>query len=461
MKRFYHQNTRRMPHLLICALTIIVLVHTTGRAQPVTLTIEDVVVQTLRNNPELESARLEMERSDALVKQAWGTALPSLNLDASYTRALKKPVFFLPGDFFGSPGTVRPVEIGSTNALSAAFSAKQVLFNSAVFIGVGAANIYSEAAREQYQVSRLEYITRARKAFYDVLVARQILDLALQTQTNVEANYKTVNLLAGQGLVSEYDLLRSEVTVENVKPEVINAENAYRLALNNLKNVMAVPVETEIEVKGELEYVPVPDSTLSSAREVMLDRNPLLTSLEYQTEFTDAVVSAQKSEYLPVLSAFGNYHYDAQSNEFNSLTNDVIASSQVGLSLSLNIFNGFQTTARVEQAQIEHKKSIELLSGTKQNLLTATEAVLLRLNKARRRIEAQGRTVDQAARGYQIATTRYANGLGTQLEVNDAQLALVQANVNKIEAVYEYAIASVELDQLIGQIPDYAQEEEL
>jgi outer membrane protein TolC len=431
-----------------------------GLGQPVTLTLEDVVIQTLRNNPEVESARLEMERAGALVREAWGNALPSLNLDAMYTRALKKPVFFLPGDFFGSPGTVRPVEVGSTNALVAAFSAKQVLFDATVFVGVGAANIYSKGASEQFRVTRIEFITRAKRAYYDVLVARQILDLALQTQANVEDNFKTVKLLAEQGLVSEYDLLRSEVTLENVKPEVINAENAYRLALNNLRNVMALPVETPISVEGSLEYVPVQDSILTSASDAMLERNPVLASLEYQTEFNDAVVSAQRSDYLPVLSAFGNYQYDAQSNEFGTLTDDVIASSQIGLSLRLNIFNGFQTTARVQQAQIEYKKSLEQLSGTKQNLLSATEAVLLRLNKARRRIEAQGRTVEQAERGYQIATTRYSSGLGTQLEVNDAQLALVQANVNKIEAVYEYAVASADLDQLVGRIPDYVKEGE-
>ena len=429
-------------------------------AQKVTFTLEDAVIQTLRNNPEVESSRLEVERADALVREAWGNALPSLNLDARYTRAIKKPVFFLPGDFFGSPGSIRPVEIGSTNALVAAFSASQILFDATVFVGVGAANIYSSGARERDRGTRLEYMTRAKKAFYDVLVAREIFDVTLETQKNSEENFRTVKLLAEQGLVSEYDLLRSEVTVENIRPEVINAENAYRLALNNLKNIMAVPVETEIEISGSLDYIPVDDSTLVSASETMLVRNPVLASLEYQTEFTFGVVSAQKSEYLPVLSAFGNYQYDAQSNDFGTLTDDVIASSQVGLSLRLNIFNGLQTTARVQQAQIEHKKSLEQLSGTRQNLLTATEAVLLRLNKARKRIEAQGRTVEQAERGYEIATTRYSSGLGTQLEVNDAQLALVRANVNKIEAVYEYAVASAELDQLIGRMPAYVQEED-
>ncbi|MDH4069661.1 MAG: TolC family protein [Ignavibacteria bacterium] len=428
--------------------------------QPLRLTIKDAVLQTLENNPDLMMVRMEVERADALVKEAWGNALPSVDLDASYTRALKKPVFFLPGDFFGEEGGVRAIEVGSTNALAAGITANQILFNSAVFVGVGAAGTYSRLSEEQYRSARIDFITRSRRAFYDVLLARRILDLAVETRDNTAENLRTVRLLADQGLVSEFDLLRAEVTLENVIPEVINAENALKQAENVLKNIMSIPYDTEIDVVGDLEYLPVADSLLVTAQEQMLRQNPQLSALQYQTEFSDAVVSAQKSEYLPTLYAFGNYTYQAQSNQFNALTDDVIASSQVGLSLSLNVFNGLQSTARVEQAQIEHLKSLEQLSGTRQNLLSATEAVLLQLNKARRRIEAQGRTIDQAQRGYEIATTRYSSGLGTQLEVNDAQLALVRANVNKIEAVYEYAAASAELDRLLGRVPDYVKDED-
>jgi outer membrane protein TolC len=447
-------------------LTVCVLLGMWGPAVPpatsqlLRVTIEEVVGQTLLHNHELAAARMLMEDADALLTEAWGSALPKIDIDASYTRALKKPVFFLPGDFFGSPGTVRPVEIGSTNALLATLSANQVLFNGAVFVGVGAAGIYSRAAREQYRGTELEYITKARKAFYDVLVTKELLDLALETQNNVTENFRTVSLLAGQGLVSEYDQLRAEVTLENVKPDVIIAENSHRLALNSLKNIMALPNETELEVVGDLVFVPVPDSLLETARELMLEDNPILSALTYQTEFNDAVISGRKSEYLPVLSAFGNYQYQGQSNEFNTLTDDLIESSTVGLSLSVNIFNGFQTTARVERARIDYERSLEQLAGTRQALLTATEAVLLRLRKAQQRVEAGGRTVVQAERGYHIATTRYSSGLGTQLEVNDAQLALVRSRVNEIEAVYEYVVASAELDQLLGRVPDYVKEDE-
>jgi outer membrane protein TolC len=453
----------RMNRLLV-GWTIVILMVVISRdpvfSQPLKITEQDAVHLTLKNNYDLTSARLEVERSDALVREAWGNAFPKLDVDASYTRALKKPVFYLPGDFFGAPGTVRPVEIGSTNALLGTLRADQVLFNSTVFVGVGAAKIYSRGAREVYRAKRLDFITAARRAYYGVLVTRQFLDLAVETEKNVNENLRTVRLLAGQGLVSEYDQLRAEVTLENVKPEVINAENAYRIAINNLKTVMAIPYDQQVEVEGTMEFVPVSDTLVSRATEIVLTKNPTIASLKYQVEFNDAVTSAYRSEYLPRLSAFGNLQYQAQSNVFDQLTDNIISSSQVGLSLSMNIFNGFQTTARVQQAQIEHQKAAETLSGTTQTLQTATESVLLELNKAKRQVEAQGRTVEQAERGYRIATTRYQSGLGTQLEVNDAQLALVRANVNRIQAVFDYIVAAAELDRLLGIFPSYVNEPE-
>jgi outer membrane protein len=449
-----HARRRGMIPILLLFGLVIAQPHA-GRSQPIRITLKDAVEQTVAVNPELASARMEIDRADAMVKEAWGSALPKLDLNASYTRAIKKPVFFLPGDFFGKPGTVQPVEIGSTNAFAATLSANQVLFNSAVFVGVGASKIYSRAAREMYKARSIEYITRARKAFYAVLVTREYLNVALQTQRNVEENLKNVRLLGKQGLVSEYDQLRAEVTAENVKPEVINAENGYRLAENNLKTVMALRYDVDIEGEGALEYSPVDDSLLARAQALVLTQNPALAGVKYQAEVNDAIVSAQRSGYLPVLSAFGNYQYQGQNNEFRDLTNDVISSSQVGLTLSLNIFNGLQTTAKVEQAQVDYRKSLEQVSGVTQTLQTSTEAVMLQLNKARRQIEAQGRTVEQAERGYKIATTRYNSGLGTQLEVNDAQLALFRANVNRIQAVYDYMVASADLDQLLGRFPDY------
>jgi len=442
----------------IGVLLLVGLSHATAQRQDtLQLTLEQAVTTALENNHDLEAARLEVERADARVQEAWGTALPKLDFNASYSYALKKPVFFLPDFLNPGSGVVTPIEIGATHAVDAGFLAEQVLFDAAVFIGVGAAKTYAQGAREIFRATEMDVITEARKAFYAVLVSAEVYALAEENLAFSQQNYATVKALASQGLVAEYDLLRAEVTVENLRPEVINAENSYRQALNNLKQRLGIPYDRPVKVAGTLEYRPVPDSILSMAQHRVLEDNASLSALRYQGEVNDAITSAQRSYYLPTLSAFGNYQWVTQNNRFAISTSDFITSSTVGLSLRFNIFNGLQTGARVEQAELEFRKTQEQIAGLELSLQSATEATVLELERSRQRIESQGRTVEQAERGFRIATARYTSGSGTQLEVNDAQLALARAKVNRIEAVYSYIIAKTELDRLLASYPQFAE----
>jgi outer membrane protein len=419
------------------------------------LTVEEAVRTAMKSNHELMAAALEVQRADARVKEAWGTALPRIDLKARYTRALKKPVFYLPD--FMNPGSdeVTPIEIGSTHALDMTLSGEQILFNSAVFVGLGAAHIYARAARELYRAKEIETVTRARKAFYGVVLARDVLEMMRQNLRNAEDNHANVRLLSDQGLVSEYDLLRSSVRVDNLRPEVMQYENNLQTTLNNLKILLSIPFDSKFDVEGALTFLPVEETILQEATSAVLETNPSLAAMHDQADLNDAVISVERSGYLPTLSAFGTYQYTAQKNRLAMSWPDFINASTVGLSLSMNIFSGFQTNARVEAAQLDLRKTQENIAGMQSGLQTTAESVTLELRNTRQRIEAQSRTVEQADKGYRIATTRYKNGAGTLLEVNDAQLALTVATVNRLQALYQYLAASADLDQLLGRVPEY------
>lgn len=409
----------------------------------------------LDNNHELMAAQLEVQRADARVREAWGSALPRIDLKANYTNAIKKPVFFLPDFLNPGSGKVSAIEIGSTHAFDMNLRADQVLFNAAVFVGVGTARIYYRAAEETYRAKEVEVVASARKGFYGVLLAREVLAMMRSNLANAEENLANVRLLAGQGLVSEYDLLRAEVAVDNLRPEIIRAENAERQAVNGLKILLGVPFGTVIDVEGSLELQPVDEELLDEATRAVLEENPNLSAMRHQVEVADAIVSVERSGYLPTLSAFGTYSYTSQKNTFKFALNDFIASSTVGVSLSMNIFNGLQTNARVDAARLEHRKAEESLEGLETALQTTAESITLQIRRARQRVDAQGKTVQQAEKGYRIAVTRYKSGTGTQLEVNDAQLALTQARVNRMQALYDHLVAAADLDQALGRVPDH------
>ncbi|MDL1893562.1 TolC family protein [Sphingobacteriales bacterium CHB3] len=446
-------------------LMMTIILSGSGAAQtgePQRFSIEEAVRLAVKNNHELAAARHEVGKADAQVREAWGYALPSIDLSGRYTRAIKKPVFFFPNIFDSAAskrGEVTAIEIGSDNSFDLTMTVSQVLFNSAVFTGVGTARIYSQAARQVYRSKLLETVTTVRKAFYGVLLAAEVRTMLIANLKNAEDNFRNASVLAAQGLISEYDKLRAEVGLANVRPEVIRAESNLELAINGLKLALGIPFGQPIEVEGMLEFKPVDDGVLEEAPSTVLKQNPGLIALRYQEDVNDAYTAIERSNYLPSLAAFGNYQFQAQKNDLRISAHDFVRSSVVGLSLSLNIFNGLRTGARVEQAELETRKTQESIKRTEMTLQTAVQSTLMSLKRARERVEAQGRTVELAEQGYRIASTRFTSGSGTQLEVTDAQLALTTAKTNRMQAIYDYHVASMELDQLLGRAPGYISSE--
>jgi outer membrane protein len=435
------------------------------------LTLEKAVQLAVRNNPDLRTSRLEQEKAGGRVLEAWGNALPAVDISSQYVHLIDKPVSYFPdyliyplykimdttarfpkatGQLILLPGSMSP---GFT--AGASLTVRQILFNGAVIVGVGAANTYSSLAGELYRVKTVETVAKVKKVYYGALLAREVLELTRSSLKNAEDNLKNVRLMKSQGIISEYDELRATVGVENVRPMVIQTENGYELALDALRNTIGMVENESLTLVDSLSFQAVDDLIIANADNIVMESNPGLRVVQRQIDLNGAAVSAERSSYLPTILAFGSYQYQGIKNEFNFSTNDFYKSSQVGLSLSLNLFQGLQTYARVEQAQLEQQKSEEQKIALERNLKTGVHSVKNNLQQARKRLEVQDKTIELASRGYRIVTTRFLSSAATQLEVNDAELALTQAKVNRVQAVYDYLVAAADLDQLIGRLPAY------
>lgn len=442
-----------MNRILIGICALFVALPLFAQKQPRTLTLAEAIKISIEHNRELKSARYEMDKADYRVQEAIGNALPSITASGMYSRALKKPVFFLPERFI-NPNAVGdntiPIEVGSDNSLQFGFNATQILFNSAVFTGVGTSKIYQRASREMYRASLNLTVANVKRAFYGVLFTQEVFQMSKASMKNAEDNLKNVEVRFKQGMVSEYDFIRAQVQTENIRPMVIDAERNVLVATNGLKMLLGIDPSEQITASGALEYEPLDKAFVDAAEDNVLERNAQLKALGYQSQVNDELVSIYRSEMLPTLAAFGSYLWQAQRNSLDILKYPFVQTSQIGLNLSLSIFNGLQTSARVEQAKLDYLKSQEQLHSARDGMRTNVQSIRLRLEAARKRIEAQGKTVEQAEKGYRIATTRYSSGAGTQLEVNDADLALMRARVNAAQAMFDYATARVDLEEALS-----------
>lgn len=465
-------------YLIIAALLLTGMLCTVSAQQStataVPLSIDAAVRMAVRHNPDLQSARLEVQRSDARVMEAWGYTMPSVDLSSTFNHMVDKPKSYFPDAIYyplvkliDSTASLPkptgqlielPFSFSPTNSASAALNIRQILFNGSVFIGVGAANIYSKLSRDIFMQKKVETVTKVRKAYYGALLAREALTMMQANMKNSEENLNNVRLLRSQGIVSEYDELRATVGVDNLRPAVIQSETNFQLAVDNLRNTIGVGDSVEFMPSESLTLQEVDESILLTADQTVLETNANLNIIKHQIDLNTASVNAERANYLPTIVAYGSYTYTAIKDDYRISTNDFYKQSQVGLTLSLNLFQGLQTNSRIEQAQLERQKTEEQQVGLQRNLQMGVRSLIGNLRQARKRIDAQQKTVETAERGYRIITARFLANAATQLEVNDGQLALSQAKVNRMQAIYDYLVAAADLDSMLGRLPEAAQE---
>ncbi len=418
------------------------------RAEIKKLNIDDAIKTALNNSFDAKTAKLSTQKAEAAVDEAFGNALPSLSISGQYTRNLQSPVFFMPNFFQNKMNETIAVKIGSDNAFQAAASVTQILFNSAVFTAVGTSKIYADASRDQRAGTFSKTIASVKKAFYGVLLAKEFSEAIQTSFKNANDNLKSVKALFDEGMIAEYDKIRAEVGVENIRPMMLQADAALANARNGLKMVLGVDMKDSIEVIGEL-APPKDDIEIdeNKALSTLTESNFDLQSLEKLKRVNQDIVSMRRSEYYPTIALFGNYVYQGQSNTFDFQT---AKSSAVGINLSLSLFQGFQSNARVQQAQIDYETTDVRAKQLEEGLKMQLKNTLLQLKIAKSKMEAQSKTVSQAERGYEIALIRYKEGIGSQMEINDADNALVQSKVNKAQSVYEYISSLADYENLLG-----------
>ncbi len=455
--------------LLIFALTY----QTNLKSQTEVFTLESAIRTALHNNREVIIAKMNVEKSEAAVREAFGYALPSVDVSGQFYHFLKKPKMAFP-DFAALLGNAtygilfdegvlprdnskfKPVNsilqsFSQSNNFETKVTLTQTLFNSAVFRGIGASQIYLDLSKEELNRVTASTILSVKKAFYGVLLTKKLLEITEASFSNAQENLSNVKAYHQQGFVSEFDMLQAEVRVENIRPMVIQMRNTLDNAKNGLKIMLGIDQNAVIDVSGELKYEKeiFPDEITAAA--LAMENNYGIKALYLKRQVDEEFIALDRSEYWPALYAFGNYSYAGSSEEWKFQT---YSSAIVGLSLSMNLFSGTRTKNKVEQSTIGLLQTEQQINQTKDKIAAGVKMKLHDLNRVESTIEAQERNVNLAQRAYEIANVRYREGTGSQLEIQNADVALQQARTNLLQSIYDYVIAKSELEELLGSIED-------
>ncbi|MFO7892128.1 MAG: TolC family protein [Longimicrobiales bacterium] len=447
------------------------------------LTLQDAVGASLEANRQLENARWQLEAAQDQAREAWGSVMPSVNFNASYTRNLAVPTQFLPAVIFdpsADPEEVIGVQFGSDNQWAAQARATQPLFNAAAFLGVSAAGRFEALQQEALRGQAQQVATQARLRYYDVLLAQEQLRLTRQSRDRVAQVLDETRKLNEAGLASDYEVLRFEVELSNLEPNVARSANAVESARRTLAIAMGEETLDGVELAGSLMAVELPDlpgragaGEDGGSTELMLDRavvaealseaEALRIAMERRSDLQQLVLTkdlrqterkVEITRYLPQVSVFGTWTAAGQGDGSPTFFGEQNATSTaLGVEVSVPIFAGFQRPARVSRLAAVVEQVDAQLELARDQAENEVRTLMDQAVEAYDRVVAQQRAVRQASRGFEIARSEYQAGTGSQLQVTDAELALRQSEFNYAQAVYDYLTTQARLDAAVGVVP--------
>lgn len=408
------------------------------------LTLDKAIEIALKENSQIKIARYDIEKSESKLTESLSSLFPSISAEGTYIRNIKKPVFFLP-DFFGGTGQVRPIEIGSKNSYSGQLKLGLPIFVGQAYTGIVMSKLGLELSNLSYEETLAQIRLNTTKAFLDVLLTRETEKFIKQSYENALRNLENAAKLNKQGILSDFEYLSAQVEVEKIKPNVLQAEYTYETALNFLKTLLNLSSEDSIEVVGSIENF-FTSKTLPQLDNYVVENTFTLKKLGLQKQIADKNIMLQRWGHFPSLVAFGNYQIQTQAEDYNFNTYRWVKSASVGLTLSVPIFSGFGVKSRVEQAEIQSKQLEETINYTKKQLDIAITNTKNRMATALEKIEAQKLNREKARINYRIAEVRYNEGMSKQIEISNANVNLLSAELGYAQAIYEYLVAQAELE---------------
>jgi outer membrane protein TolC len=448
--------------------------------EPITLSIREAVQTALRQSLDIQDAYLALEEANERVSEAWSSVMPRIDMTGNYTRNIAPAVAFFPGGIF--PGTEEgefiKVQVGADNAWAATFVLDQPIFQAQAFIGVGAASRYKGLQEEIVRGRAQNLVTRVRMAYYGLLLAQEDLRLINESVERVRQSLEETEALNRAGIASDYDVLRLEVELANLEPNLRRAGNGVVQARRQLAIELNLESMEELRVTGSLAAMDLEDldaneganqEILSLGRmdlalstgvdevlETAMDGRSDLKQLELTEKLRTAEMRAEQAEYFPKVSFFGNYAINAQQNgspDWFGNENNRATSKFVGISVSLPIFTGFSRDARIDQKrallnQARNQSALARLQAESQ-----VKSIREQAEEALERARGQELAVTQARRGFEIASAQYREGLSSQLEQRDAEVALRQSEFNYAQAVYDFLVFQAQLDEAVGDVP--------
>ncbi|HLP78985.1 MAG TPA: TolC family protein [Candidatus Paceibacterota bacterium] len=414
------------------------------------LSLVDALNITLRQNATISKAKNDLEATYGLVIQTRAITLPKLQTGTS--RGASSFGSTDPGLTEKFPGSSGAFPHQSWNA---GIQIVQSIYEGGrIGSALRAARLTKEQALLQYQTTVADTLLATRTAYYDILLAEQ----------QITVNEASVNLLSREledqqrryeaGTVPRFNVLRAEVAVANQRPNLIRARNSYRIAKNNLVNLLGYNLPREIWEDVPLQLTDKFDAEpyqidLPGAIQRALEKRTELGALRKAEQLQQENIIQAKSGYKPSLQGFAGYEWRSSQYKFD-LSQNVSDGWSVGAQLNWSIFDGLATRGKIIQARAQHDRAKTDLEDNARRIELEVRTSYSSFIEAREVLESQQKVQEEAEEALRLAKARTEAGTATQLDVLDAETSLTQARTTQVQALHDYAVARAKLERAMG-----------
>ena len=410
----------------------------------------------LKNQKDVLNAQLETNISDYKVKEIVGLGLPQISGNVDFKDFIEIPTTLIPSqivDTAGAPSTFYPVKFGTRYQATAGISATQLLFDPSYLLGVKATKTYREISQKSYTRTRIETAVAVTKAYYYLLVLQISKPVMDANVVRIKKLRDDTKAMYENGFVEKIDLDRLEVIYNNIQTEKEKYDRRIEMANSILKFQMGMSTANALVLTDSLNTEQI--KSLSVATENFdVNKRVEYSLLKSQQVLGDYNVKRYKQAGIPKLYLFGSLSTSGYRDEFNYLDPNErwYPTGIVGATLNFPLFDGFSRHARVKQTEFELQKIDNEVKSFENSATVEIQNSRNDLLNAISALTNQEKNLQLATDVSRTSKIKYDQGVGSNLEILDAETSLKEAQAHYYNALFEALIAKVNLDKALGNI---------
>lgn len=440
----------------ISAFLLIFFAAFTAKAQE-SFSLDEAIQYALKNNENMKIARINTQDAEAQVGETRADGLPQINANFGYTNNTQIPVSIVPANTFdpsAPEGATTAIRFGVQHQSQLGVTASQMIWDGSFFIGLQAAKTLREKVVVDEQKTEEDVREQVIKAYYLVLVNQVRTELIEANIATLDSTLQETRALYENGFAEKIDVSRVQVELNNLKAELSGIDQAIASSKNLLKVSMGYPVESSIALSEDLDEFDF-NYSMTEVENFSLNERLEVKQLEFLKRLAELDIKNVNSRYIPKVSFNAAWGRNTGTDIFGNLWNDQrqwFSNSNIGLNVSIPVFDGLRKKYTVERRKyqletLEYQQSL-LKNNLRQQLENARMALDVNLEK----LEVQEGNLELAQEVVDVTRAKFTEGVGSNLELVNAEQSYRIAEVNYLTALYDAIVSKIDLDKALGKL---------